>query len=122
MQSIDQHRAVPDFVLMGATNLVESLDPALVREGRFDIHIRVDMPNEGSRLRIFEAQLSQKPWKRCDLAEFARRTPGASAARIESIVDRAATLAAEDNRQIEESDCATHWMRPAAGPATGSAR
>lgn len=104
MQSIDQHRAVPGFVLVAATNLVESLDPALVREGRFDIRIRVDMPDEGSRMRIFEAQLSQKPWKRCDLAEFARRTPGASAARIKSIVDRAAALAAEDNRQIEESD------------------
>jgi transitional endoplasmic reticulum ATPase len=104
MQSIDQYRTAPGFVLMGATNVVESLDPALVREGRFDIHIRVDLPDEPSRLRIFEAQLSQKPWNRCDLAEFARRTPGASAARIKSIVDRAATLAARDNRQVEERD------------------
>src|ERR1017187_2988255 len=40
MQSIDQRWDVSGFVLMGATNLVDSLDPALVREGRFDVHIR----------------------------------------------------------------------------------
>ena len=104
MQSIDQRRDVSGFVLMGATNLVDGLDPALVREGRFDVHIRVDMPDEGSRARIFEAQLSKRPWRRCNLNEFAQRTPGASAAKIKSLVDRASAIAAAENRQIEERD------------------
>jgi transitional endoplasmic reticulum ATPase len=104
MQSIDQHRQAPGLVLMAATNVLDGLDPALTREGRFDLQIRLDLPDEPTRMRIFDAQLSRKPWKRCNLDEFARRTPGASAAKIKSIVDRAAALAAEENRQIEERD------------------
>jgi transitional endoplasmic reticulum ATPase len=104
MQSIDQHRQAPGLVLMAATNGLDGLDPALTREGRFDLQIRLDLPDEPTRMRIFDAQLSRKPWKRCNLDEFARRTPGASAAKIKSIVDRAAALAAEENRQIEERD------------------
>lgn len=104
MQSIDRYRSTPGFVIMAATNSVDGLDPALIREGRFDVQVRIDMPDEPTRKRIFEVQLSAKPWKRCNLDEFARRTPGASAAKIKSIVDRAAGLAAEENRQIEEHD------------------
>ncbi len=104
MQSIDHYRNTPGFIIMTATNIVDGLDPALIREGRFDAQIRIDMPDEPTRKRIFEAQLSAKPWKRCNLDEFARRTPGASASKIKSIVDRAAGLAAEENRQIEEHD------------------
>jgi transitional endoplasmic reticulum ATPase len=104
MQSIDQHRETPGLVLMAATNVLDGLDPALTREGRFDLQIRVDLPDEPTRRRIFESQLLRKPWRRCDLAEFARRTPGASPAKIKSIVDQAASLAAEENRQIEERD------------------
>lgn len=76
MQSIDQYRSTPGFILMAATNVLDGLDPALIREGRFDAQIRVDMPDESTRRRIFEAQLRQKPWKPCNLDEFARRTPG----------------------------------------------
>jgi hypothetical protein len=50
-----------------------------------------------------EAQHLRKPWKRCQLEEFACRTPEASAAKIKSIVDRAAAFAAEENRRIEEA-------------------
>ena len=63
MQSIDEHRGDTGVVLMAATNSMEGLDQALIREGRFDAQIRVDMPDEPSRKRIFEAQLSSKPWK-----------------------------------------------------------
>jgi transitional endoplasmic reticulum ATPase len=104
MQSIDQYRDTSGFVLMAATNLLETLDPALIREGRFDMRIRVDMPDEATRRNIFEAQLRQKPWKQCDLEEFARRTPGASAAKIKSIVDHAAAIAVHEGRRIEDRD------------------
>jgi ATP-dependent 26S proteasome regulatory subunit len=111
MQSIDEYRKTPSFVLMAATNVLDGLDEALIREGRFDIQIRVDLPDEASRRHIFEAQLIRKPWKRCNLDEFARHTPGASAAKIKSIVDRAAALAADDDRQIEERDLRRAWKR-----------
>ena len=104
MQSVDHHRATAGLIIMAATNVLDNLDPALTREGRFDLQIRVDLPDEATRWRIFETQLSRKPWKRCNLDGFARRTPGASAAKITSMVDRAAAFAAEENRQIEERD------------------
>ena len=104
MQSVDAYRNTPGLIIMAATNVLESLEPALVREGRFDAQIRVDLPDEGTRKRIFEAQLANKPWRHFHLDEAARRTPGASAAKIKSIVDRAAAIAAQENRRIEERD------------------
>lgn len=104
MQCIDQYRSMPGLVLMAATNLLDGLDPALIREGRFDVRIRIDMPDEETRRRIFEAQLKYKPSRSCDVGEAARRTPGASAAKIKNIVDRAAAIAAQENRRIEERD------------------
>ena len=104
MQCIDQYRSMPGLVLMAATNLLDGLDPALIREGRFDVRIRIDMPDEETRRRIFEAQLKHKPSRSCDVGEAARRTPGASAAKIKSIVDRAAAIAAQEDRRIEERD------------------
>ena len=101
MSAIDQYRGVNGFLLMAATNRLDGLDEALIREGRFDINVRVDLPNEATRVEILEAQLNKKPWKRFDLQEFARRTPGASAAKLHALVDQAANYALTDNRKIE---------------------
>jgi ATP-dependent 26S proteasome regulatory subunit len=104
MQSIDQMREEPNFIVMAATNLIDGLDEALVRDGRFDVKVHVDLPDEPTREQIFKAQLSAKPWTSFDLKEFARRMPGASAAKIRSLVDRAAVYAAHDDRKIEALD------------------
>src|SRR5271166_5178848 len=104
MSAIDQYRGISGFVLMAATNRLDGLDDALIREGRFDIKVRVDLPDEATRVKILEAQLSRKPWKRFDLQEFARRTPGASAAKLHALVDKAANYALTDNRKIEAKD------------------
>lgn len=53
MQSIDQHRQESGLVLVAATNALDGLDPALTREARFDLQIRVDLPDERTRMRIF---------------------------------------------------------------------
>jgi transitional endoplasmic reticulum ATPase len=104
MQCIDQYRSLEGFVLMAATNLLDGLDPALIREGRFDLKVRVDLPDEAGRLKILESQLFSKPCQRFDLQEFARRTPGMSAAKLKALVDRAAGLAAPQSRKIEAAD------------------
>ena len=104
MSAIDQYREISGFVMMAATNRLDGLDEALIREGRFDIKVRVDLPDEATRVKILEAQLSRKPWKRFDLQEFARRTPGASAANLHALVDQAANYALTDNRKIEAKD------------------
>ncbi|MGH9352358.1 MAG: AAA family ATPase, partial [Terriglobia bacterium] len=104
MQSIDDARIETGFVLMAATNVIDGLDEALVRDGRFDVKVHVDLPGEATREKIFEAQLATKPWERFDLKEFARRTPGVSAAKIRSLVDQAAVYAAREGRMIEARD------------------
>ena len=104
MSAIDHYHAIRGFVLMAATNRLDGLDEALIREGRFDVKLRIDLPDEAARMKILEAQLSKMPWKRFDLQEFARRMPGASAAKLRALVDQAAGYALADNRRIEAED------------------
>lgn len=104
MDSITRYREVPQFVIMAATNHFNALDQAVIREGRFDLKIRLDLPNEATRLKMFERHLEKRPWQRFDLREFAARTPGASAAKIRALVDRAASFAATEGRKIEARD------------------
>jgi transitional endoplasmic reticulum ATPase len=104
MEMMTKYRDVPGLVLMLATNKMEGLDEAMVREGRIDLEIRVDLPNEAMRLKILEKQLENRPWRRFDLKEFAQKAAGASPAKIRALVDKAATFAAAEGRRIEESD------------------
>src|SRR6266498_3593921 len=67
MSDIDQYREAGGLVLMAATNRLDGLDDALLREGRFDLKIRIDLPDEAERLRILEAQVRKKPSSRFDL-------------------------------------------------------
>lgn len=104
MECVDDARKHPGLILIAATNFYDGLDRALIREGRFDLHVRLDLPNEEERTRIFEAQLAKRPSRRFNLQPFAKRTPGWSAAKIGTLMDRAAFFAAEEQRKIEERD------------------
>jgi transitional endoplasmic reticulum ATPase len=104
MNCIDEVRSYSGLILMAATNLYEGLDPALIREGRFDLHLHLDLPNENERGRIFEVQLAKRPAHPIDVKPFARRTPGWSAAKISNLVERAALFAAQEKRRIDEQD------------------
>jgi len=117
MDSLLRYRELPQFVIMAATNQLDALDEAVIREGRFDLKIRLDLPSETTRLNILEKHLEKRPWRRFDLREFARRTPGASAAKIRALVDQAASFAAAEGRKIEERD-----MRRALDEAGGRDR
>ncbi|MCI0628920.1 MAG: ATP-binding protein [Acidobacteria bacterium] len=117
MDSITRYREVPQFVIMAATNHLDTLDQAVIRDGRFDLKIRLDLPDESTRLKILETLFERKPWAHFDLREFARRTPGASAARLQTLVDRAASFAAAEERKVQERD-----MRRALDEAGGKDR
>ncbi len=106
MACIDKARAQSGLILVAATNFYDGLDRALIREGRFDLHVRLDLPNEEERARIFQVQLAKRPARQFDVQSFARRTPGWNAARISALVDRAALFAAQERRKIEEKDLA----------------
>jgi len=100
MQSIDQYRQMEGFLIVAATNYLDGLEPTLIRDGRFDARIRLDLPSETERAEILTAQLRKFRWKNHDLTAIAKRTPGWSPARLKSLVDRAALCAQE--KVIEE--------------------
>ena len=76
---------------MAATNSIEHLDPAVIRPGRFDRHIRIDLPDAAARRAIFEAELDDRPPAPTSICKnSSRRTEGMTPAAISKIVDSAA--------------------------------
>jgi len=87
------------IVVIGATNRIDVLDPALLRPGRFDRHVHVSHSDMDGRREILEVHVRGKPIaKDVDLAVVARGTPGFSGADLENIVNEAAILAARARR------------------------
>lgn len=86
-------------IILGATNRAEVLDSALLRAGRFDRQIYVDMPDLNERKEIFNVHL--KPLKleeNLDIDFLARQTPGFSGADIANICNEAALIAARKKK------------------------
>ncbi|WP_374713703.1 AAA family ATPase [Symbiobacterium terraclitae] len=81
-------------LVMGATNRVDMMDPALLRPGRFDRTVSVDLPDKEARLAILRLHTRQKPLGAdVDLEAIARQTFGFSGAHLESLANEAAILA-----------------------------
>jgi transitional endoplasmic reticulum ATPase len=93
LQSLEEWRPVRDLVVMAATNHLDRLDPAVVRAGRFDRHVRVDLPDLAARRAILAAQLADRPTADVDLDDLARRTAGRTPATIGRVVEAAALAA-----------------------------
>jgi len=91
LTSLEAHRDERELLVMAATNSIEHLDPAVIRPGRFDRHIRIDLPDADARRAIFEAELDDRPTaSEVDLDELVRRTESMTPAAISKIVDTAA--------------------------------
>jgi len=88
-----------NLVVMGATNRPEYLDPALLRPGRFDRRIVLDLPDVNDREEILRIHCRGKPLAlNVNLREVAERTPGFSGADLANVVNEAAILAARRNK------------------------
>ena len=86
-------------ILLAATNRPDILDPALLRPGRFDRQIVVDMPDVKGREQILRVHTRKIPLvPGVDLARIAKGTPGLSGAELSNIVNEAALLAARRNK------------------------
>ena len=86
-------------IVMAATNRPDILDPALLRPGRFDRRIVLDLPDIKDREEILKIHSRGKPLaENVDLREIAERTPGFSGADLENLVNEAAILAARRNK------------------------
>jgi len=87
----------PRIMIIAATNRKEILDPALLRPGRFDRHIQVDLPDKKGRLHILNIHAANKPLHEdVDLTKIAEETFGFSGAMLESVMNEAAIYAMRD--------------------------
>jgi transitional endoplasmic reticulum ATPase len=105
LTSLEEYRDQEGLVVAAATNNLEHLDPAVVRPGRFDRQIRVDLPDAAARREILRTELDDRPVADdIDLEELVRRTEGMTPATIEKVVDSAALRvfkdAAESGKQL----------------------
>ena len=87
-------------IILAATNRPDVLDPALLRPGRFDRQVVVDMPDVKEREAIFRLHASKIPIDgEVDMERLARATPGSSGAEIANMVNEAALFAARKNKK-----------------------
>ena len=87
-------------IILAATNRVDILDKALLRAGRFDRQIFVDLPDLPDRVAIFNVHLRKiKTDDTVDVDLLARQTPGFSGADIANVCNEAALIAARHNKQ-----------------------
>lgn len=95
------------IIVVGATNLPQNMDPALLRPGRFDRKVTVGMPDVRDRQAIFElyAGKLKKVSPNIDFGKFARLTIGMSPAEIEQVVNQAATFAANEAKPFVDDEC-----------------
>jgi len=88
-----------NVIVVAATNRPDVLDAALMRPGRFDRRVIIDMPNLKEREEILAVHARNKPMdKTVDLKKIAQKTPGFSGADLENLLNEAAILAAKNDR------------------------
>jgi len=109
LTSLESIREERRLLVMAATNSIEHLDPAVIRPGRFDRHIRIDLPDAEARREIFQTELDERPTAiDIDLEDLVRRTEGMTPAAISKVVDTAAIdvfrEATEGGSQVELSE------------------
>ena len=103
LDGFEQHDEV---IVIAATNRPDVLDPALLRPGRFDRHVVIDMPGAKDRKFILEVHVKNKVLSDdVDLDKIARGTPGMSGADLENLANEAALNAIRKNKdKIDTED------------------
>ena len=97
---MDGFEPAEKVVVMAATNRPDVLDPALLRPGRFDRRVTIDLPDRRDREEILNIHARQKPLgPDVVLSVIAERTPGFSGAELYSLMNEGAILAARENRK-----------------------
>ncbi len=99
LNELDGFEPSQGVLVLAATNSIEALDPALIRPGRFDARFRVPYPDYKARVELVKMYCRGKnPASECEPDALAKYTDGYSCAKIESVLNRAALLAGQDNR------------------------
>lgn len=99
LTEMDGFQGNTGVIVLAATNRVDMLDKALMRAGRFDRQIQVDLPDLNERKEIFQVHVKPlKLDKDLDLEFFSKQTPGFSGADIANVCNEAALIAARNNK------------------------
>jgi len=106
------------LILIAATNRPDTLDPALLRPGRFDRHIVIDRPDINGREAILKVHIRNiKLASSVELKSIARQTPGFSGADLANLCNEAALLAARNNKEsVGKEELEAAIERVIAGP------
>jgi cell division protease FtsH len=107
-----------NVIVVAATNRADVLDPALLRPGRFDRRVNIDLPDRKDREAILGVHFAKKPLaKTVDLDALAAKTAGSSGADLANIANEAAIIAARNNHpQITQNDVTGAFEKVALGP------
>src|SRR3989339_671141 len=107
-----------NIIVIAATNRPDVLDPALLRPGRFDRRVIIDLPDIKEREEILRLHMAnKKPAFGVDLKRIAQRTPGFSGADLANLVNEAAILTARTNRkEISQEGLSTAMEKVILGP------
>lgn len=111
-----------NVIVLAATNRPDVLDPAILRPGRFDRQIRIELPDMDGRKEILEVHGKNKPFdESVDLGKVAKRTVGFTGADLENILNESAIVAARENKdKISMDDIEEAVSKVILGPAKKS--
>ena len=115
---MDGFETSTNVIVIAATNRPDILDPALLRPGRFDRRVVLDLPDINGRVAILQVHCKGKPLgEDVDLERLSRQTPGFSGADLANLVNEAAILAARRNEKtVSMSDMLESIDRVTMGP------
>ena len=97
---MDGFEGADNLVVIAASNLLDKLDPALLRPGRFDRQIFVSPPDLKGRLEILDVHTKNKPLHQVDLSVVAKQTAGLTGADLANICNEAAIFAGRHRRDV----------------------
>ena len=108
-----------NIIMLAATNRADVLDPALLRPGRFDRRVNIELPDRKDRRAILDIYFKDKPLgDDIDAEALAAKTAGSSGADLSNIVNEAAIRAARrSSKKIENKDVVEAFEKVAIGPA-----
>lgn len=105
LSEMDGFKSSEGIIVIGATNLLESLDKALIRPGRFDRHIEVPLPDLRGRKEILDLYLKKVPLNpSVNVETIAKKTTGFTGADLENLVNVASIRACTKNKEQISSD------------------
>ena len=99
LNELDGFEPTNGVLVLAATNSIQALDPALIRPGRFDARFCVPYPDYNARVELVKMYCKGKAYDAaCTPETIAKMTDGYSCAKIESVLNRAALIAGQENR------------------------